>query len=368
MCSIGGWIAPKPLTPWESERLARALLFFGSERGKQSGGIWANGICVKAAVTPHHLSDRADYQAAFKDGAALCLTHTRQPTMGGTGDAQAQPFIHGDTVSVHNGCFSNCKELRERFNLNKPSGVDSELVAEFVDAHGIGELAKFLSAAQGSAACAIVHKGELYLARTSNPLETLTVTWANGDQVTVFASTERILMQAIRHVWLVGEDNRSVMMTYDTIAKLAPNGKAEPLAKVERSFRVVKASDSGRNGMVGSMGHVGHTTSFPSQGASHGTGVSKWEPRPRRRYHTKKQEAERKRLIGLLKWPDDSPADLSLVRHAAKRKGIALKEIRPDMRAVDSYYKKVQDNKIPTEQEIAAYLDWCDAFDLDAFD
>jgi asparagine synthetase B (glutamine-hydrolysing) len=203
MCSIAGFISKKPLSGWQAERLTDALLYHGSVRGEQSAGIWVNGQVLKHAITPDTLVTLPEYEALFKTPVSKALIHTRQPTSGGVGDAQAQPFLVGDTVSIHNGWFVNTLELKKKWNIRKKSGVDSELVTSFVDSYGIRALPQFLKSVVGSSAFAIIYKDDLYLMRDGNPTAFTIIDTTDGNTIFVFASTPSILQQSIRYCWLL---------------------------------------------------------------------------------------------------------------------------------------------------------------------
>jgi hypothetical protein len=178
------------------------LLFYGEERGSQSAGVYVNGIVVKRAIRPMSLTETSEFFNAFEHNPSIALGHTRQPTCGGRDDAQAQPFKRGDTVSVHNGFFFDMKSLRKTWSIKKPSGVDSELVASFVESYGPNMLPKFLQDTDGPSAIAAVHSGRLYLMRSGNPIVYTRIPLEGGGKITIFASTETILRNAISYVWL----------------------------------------------------------------------------------------------------------------------------------------------------------------------
>jgi hypothetical protein len=203
MCSIAGFIASKPLEPTVARRLCSALLQYGRERGSQSTGIFVNGRLMKRAECPEDFVSGADFYQLFEDGATVALMHTRQPTCGDRGDAQAQPFHHGNTVSVHNGMFHELKKLKEAWDIEKPSGVDSELVCTFVESHGVKKLPKFMESTDGPSAVGILHQGQLYLMRNGNPIWAERLVLANETRVAIFASTRDILVNAIRYAWVV---------------------------------------------------------------------------------------------------------------------------------------------------------------------
>lgn len=203
MCGIAGFISKKPLSSWASERLCSALLYYSEDRGSQSTGIFINGTLFKKAMNACEFIELDEYNKLFTQDTSAALLHTRQPTSGGKGDDQAQPFISGTTVTVHNGWFTNIHELKRRWNIQKASGVDSELVTSFIDSYGIMKLPQFLKSSEGSSAFAIIYKNELYLMRSGNPTAYTIIDLADGNTVFVFASTPKILAMAIRYVWLI---------------------------------------------------------------------------------------------------------------------------------------------------------------------
>lgn len=241
MCSIGGFICSKPLDPGTAQNLASGLLWYGSVRGEQSSGVMVDGEVYKAATKPSEFISDPKFIGMFAKPPTCVLTHTRQPTSGGRGDEQAQPFVDNHTVTVHNGGIFNIKPLKERFNINKPSGVDSELITTFISAHGINELPKFMEEMMGSAAIAAYVNNKLYLARDGNPLEYLILNLSGGGSILIFASTESILMAAARYVWLLQPSIRSITLPSNSLYECTPT-------KVDRingwTFRSSYSKDS----------------------------------------------------------------------------------------------------------------------------
>ena len=234
MCSIGGFISEKGLQPDRALKLAEALLHYGSARGNQSAGVFVDGITLKRAVSADAFIDGAEFGALFAHDKPvnIVLTHTRQPTCGGLGDAQAQPFTHGKVASVHNGMID--PDIMKQWNIKKPSGVDSELIATFVAQYGPHKLGKFIGSTTGPSAVAVYHDGSVYLMRSGNPLYTYSFGLDNGDHVTVFGSTSYIVERAACNVWLMSpgmnansiDENQLYKATPKTIQKI---GKPIPV-------------------------------------------------------------------------------------------------------------------------------------------
>ena len=221
MCSIGGWISNQPLDPKVSARLSTALVYYGSPRGQQSSGIWSAGHIVKRAMQPAKFIGIRAVDELLAKPSNLALTHTRQPTSGGTGDQQAQPFRLGNTITVHNGCISNDGVLKEKYRLTKASGVDSELFASFIDTHGITKLPEFLDDMVGSAAVACVSNNELYLIRKGNPLEYLFID-IGTEKVMIFASTEDQVLHTARSAYLIPPHTRTITVKWGSILRAEP--------------------------------------------------------------------------------------------------------------------------------------------------
>lgn len=209
MCSIGGFISKEPLDPEDAERLCQALIYYGRDRGQQSAGVYVNGKLLKKACDPWSFTHTQEFRDLFVDGAKMALTHTRTPTCGGLGDEQAQPFKGEHVVTVHNGHFSMLKELKEQWNITKPSGVDSELVATFIDNHGIHKLHEFLDSAIGSAAIGAIVKDPgtqedwMFLMRDSNPTWSVHFKIGKDNEICIFGSTRDQVTWAARYVFLV---------------------------------------------------------------------------------------------------------------------------------------------------------------------
>lgn len=228
MCSIGGFLAAEPLPAEYVSRLTRALLWYGRERGNQSAGVCIGGNVVKRAQAVDEFMFADEYTGACVD-ARWSLTHTRNPTCGGLGDEQAQPFRIGKTATVHNGYYFNLKEIKDKFRIAKASGVDSELVTAFVHTHGARSLPKFLEFAEGASAIATMSRGRMYLARGGNPLVVAFVNWGT-NRIAVFGSTKKQVEWACRHSWLMPQKWESEELDDDALYTLSPT-QAVPVAE-----------------------------------------------------------------------------------------------------------------------------------------
>lgn len=203
MCGIAGFISNKALPTTVAEDLSRALLYYSKRRGAQSAGIYTEGRCAKQACDPHEFVDSPAFYAAFPSGGVrYALLHTRQPTCGGVGNEQAQPFVLNDTATVHNGMLFNIETLVNKWGIGKNSGVDSELYASFIEKYGIRKLPDFLESTSGPSAVVAWHKGRLFAIRSDNPLWLAEIE-DGTNKLRVFASEPAILQNAIRHVWLL---------------------------------------------------------------------------------------------------------------------------------------------------------------------
>lgn len=216
MCSIGGFISEKPLHPHLAHRLSRALIWYGADRGQQSSGVYANGKVYKRAVSPSEFVASDEFEKFFDAEVSLCLTHTRAPTCGGRGDDQAQPFQHGDVVTVHNGVYHQPEKIAKKFKIKKKSGVDSELITSYLAEYGIANFNTFLDEVWGCSAIAAVIGDNLYLVRHNNPISYDEIKF-NDNTVLVFASTNQQLSAALSHVWLLSSYNRGRSLREDQV-------------------------------------------------------------------------------------------------------------------------------------------------------
>ena len=267
MCSISGFISSKPLPKWKANRLAAALLYYGTARGSQSSGVYnhTNRKLFKRAVDAEKFIDLAEFHAVFDGPTSLVLCHNRQPTCGGTGDDQAQPFIQGDTVSIHNGWYPQMKKLAETWGLVKPSGVDSELATAFIDTYGIEMLPLFLEDAQGSSAIATIWQDNLYVVRNGGPMYYLRFNDTEDREITIFASTDDILMHAARHVWLLLPRKwKAEMVTFDQIYKMTP-GAMEKIGEPIQAKHYYRGEYEGLKHTVHTVFN-GHVIGAPSLG------------------------------------------------------------------------------------------------------
>lgn len=211
MCSISGFLASAPLSPATLAKLCDSLIFHGSQRGRQS-----TGICVyptmdtpqllKKAVAPSAFIGLDEYQRLVATPLTAALIHTRQPTCGGLGDEQAQPFLittdDAQVATTHNGYYRDFDSIKNAHSITKPSGVDSELAATYIAAHGPSTLPLFIESTDGPSSIAAVHNSELYFIRSGNPLSYAFVSLTNQTKVLVWASTETILRAALAYTWL----------------------------------------------------------------------------------------------------------------------------------------------------------------------
>lgn len=249
MCSIGGWIATKPLPSDLAEMLAAALLWNGKVRGAQSAGIYVGGKVLKKAVHPKDLIFTDEFAKMFEgNDTSICLTHTRQPTSGGTADPDAQPFMRGDVATVHNGGFFDCENIKERFGIRKETNVDSELVTAYAESYGVEMLPEFLEYAQGSAAiAAATAEGKLYLVRTNGSLAYQCLL-PPGNEILIFASTTDILAKAMRYCWLLEDHVRGYEIGEQQLFEATPKGIVASGKKFGRPpFRSVVTVGSGGN-------------------------------------------------------------------------------------------------------------------------
>ena len=177
------------------------------DRGQQSAGVLWGGRLLRRAMSPDDFIFTKEFVDHFAtaQGSKICLLHTRQPTSGGLGDEQAQPFVRGKAATVHNGWFWNCGEVKTEFSLRKKSGVDSELVTAWVNAYGPDSLPEFIESTEGSSAIACKHEDRLFLIRDGNPTVTAHLKLGTGNSILIFASTAKQLISALRYTYLFSD-------------------------------------------------------------------------------------------------------------------------------------------------------------------
>lgn len=223
MCGIAGFFSEKPLAAETAFALSQALLWYATERGPQSAGVWSaeNGL-LKRAIHPHDFVFSSEFEQYFKKPSRLMLLHTRMPTCGERTDAQAQPFTQSHVATVHNGWYVNAGTLKERFKLLKSSGVDSELLTDYIAEYGVKALPTFLEAASGSSAIAIAEHNRLYLIRDKNPLCYARLTLRDGNRIVVFASTPLILRSAMASLWFLPLDFEIFSLPEGALFEVSP--------------------------------------------------------------------------------------------------------------------------------------------------
>ena len=203
MCGIAGFISEPPLPRKTARTLCSALLYYSQDRGQQSAGIFVNNATIKKATSATNFITSPEYLTAFDKNPSYAITHTRQPTSGGTDSKHAQPFRKNDTITVHNGFYSDCEALKKQWNLTKSTNVDSELVTQFIDSYGIDRLPDFIDSTDGPSAIAALYRNNLYLIRSSNPTSYATLTTPGNSSILVFASTKEILEKSLLRCWLI---------------------------------------------------------------------------------------------------------------------------------------------------------------------
>jgi glutamine phosphoribosylpyrophosphate amidotransferase len=134
----------------------------------------------KRAVTPSYFlrncNHRLERAARFTTG----FGHTRYGTHGANVDANAHPFTHRGIVFCHNGTIHNYHEIL-------PSAVvDSECLGPLIE-H------RELEAADGSVAAVWLENGQLYAYRRNQNLGVVTLTYADGAQVTIVTTRPHLV-------------------------------------------------------------------------------------------------------------------------------------------------------------------------------
>lgn len=248
MCSIGGFVSAKPLAASEARALCTALLHYGSIRGDQSSGVFANGEIFKRAEAPALLTNLAGYDDVFSGPTSIALTHTRMPTSGGRGDTDAQPFRRGDTISVHNGFFDT--DIQKKWKINKKhSLVDSELITSFIASYGPRLLHRFIESTHGPSAVATIHGGKLYIISSGNPIYYAKFS-VRGNSIFAFASTADILESSLKSVWLMPVYMRSLALTPDRLYMADASG-------LRRLSKPIKREIAFLSGYRGQWSHGG---------------------------------------------------------------------------------------------------------------
>jgi asparagine synthetase B (glutamine-hydrolysing) len=203
MCGIAGFISSEPLGKNISKKLCTALLYYSQSRGQQSAGLFINNTVIKKATAANNFIQSSEFHNAFTKPASCALMHTRQPTSGGTSAKHAQPFRKNDTITIHNGFYSDCEGIKSKWGLTKSTNVDSELVTQFIETYGIERLPEFIESTDGPSAIAAIYRNNLYLYRSSNPTSFTTITTPDNKTILIFASTKEILTKALLHCWLI---------------------------------------------------------------------------------------------------------------------------------------------------------------------
>lgn len=185
------------------------LLIENQRRGNQATGV---AIQKKDGSIAVHKDDvpawnfvgsreyRTFMEENLTDDAITVLGHTRWATQGDPSDNKNNhPMFDGTTALVHNGHIGNDKWLFEDLKLKRAAETDSDILRAILDKYGFTAKAiNTLDRATGSAAIAAVSTdfpGELFLARSGNPLQL-----AGTRDFLVFSSERGPIKKAYRPV------------------------------------------------------------------------------------------------------------------------------------------------------------------------
>lgn len=329
MCSIGGFISERPLDAKTARSLVEGLVWYGADRGQQSTGAWIQGPggtrLVKKAVSPSEFTAGEDFDKLFQGmdgGVTTALTHTRQPTSGGRGDKQAQPFRRGEVVTVHNGMYWNSDREAKHWEVEKKHGVDSELVTAFVSSYGAMKLPKLLQNVYGASALGVWDNGKLYLMRSDNPTCYSAFTLRDGNEVVAFASTRSILFSALKHTWLMPSSIRGAETKENVLLLVTPKKLVQCSKKIYPAVLYTK----GRGGAYGYGSDFDSEACDLSQYASRFEGKSiaerelkQWEERkgkspflfgPASQHYTRSGEVQHIERDSTIHSTTDKPSDV----------------------------------------------------------
>lgn len=134
------------------------------------------------------------------DEAITVLGHCRWATKGPPDvNNNNHPMWGGTTALIHNGHISNDDDLFKELKLKRKAETDSDILRAIIDEHGFTAKAiSTLSKCWGSAAIAAVSTdfpGELFLARSGNPLQI-----AGTRDFLLFSSERGTIKKAYRPV------------------------------------------------------------------------------------------------------------------------------------------------------------------------
>jgi glucosamine--fructose-6-phosphate aminotransferase (isomerizing) len=139
------------------------------------------GICLpsKTGFQLKRVLGATEHLPQSKSTSTIGIGHTRWATHGGVSVKNAHPHASScNTVMiVHNGVIENCESLRSKLNRRCKSDTDTEILANLIASHYIGDIVKAVETAlmevRGTYGVAILHKDHpdtLICARRGSPL------------------------------------------------------------------------------------------------------------------------------------------------------------------------------------------------------
>ncbi|NKB60826.1 MAG: 7-cyano-7-deazaguanine synthase QueC [Gammaproteobacteria bacterium] len=176
MCAISGFI----VTDLQADRQRIAehyikILERGYERGKDAAGVLSidtNGVSRRSVQIYPQQFDFI-YESITQDCSLLIANNQAELTteyVRTKTEADVQPFGNGTVFVSHNGTIANDNELRQRYNIQTDTKIDSAVCPELIYQIGVENAIQEIT---GSFALAIADSRQprkLRLARNYNPL------------------------------------------------------------------------------------------------------------------------------------------------------------------------------------------------------
>ena len=243
MCSLFGWLDYQGIVPYKIKRkLTQALANAAEERGTDAAGIsyvHGNDVVIFKRPKPAH-----KLHFSIAEGTMAVMGHTRMTTQGDEKhNYNNHPFpgVAGDTAFAfaHNGVLWNDKELRKEKQLpDTYIETDSYVAVQLLqksDKLDFDSLKDMAEAVEGNFTFTVLDQNNnLYIIKGSNPMCLLHFP-ALG--LYVYASTESIMKNALKRVWLHKFAYERVQTDEGDILRIDKTGVIERAEFEPRLFR-----------------------------------------------------------------------------------------------------------------------------------
>lgn len=229
MCALFGWLDYKHIIPYKVlKKLTQALANAAEERGTDAAGISyirdGKVVIFKRPKPAHKIRFNAP------DDTTEIMGHTRLTTQGNQKFNQNNHPFYGhadkDFAFAHNGVLYNDAELRKEKNLpDTRIETDSYVAVQLIEQQkklDFDSLKNMAEIVQGNFTFTVLDEdNSLYIVKGSNPMYLLHFETLGFY---VYASTESIMMNALKRVDMQNVSHTKIKTVYGDILKIDING------------------------------------------------------------------------------------------------------------------------------------------------